>query len=40
MQDWLTMGQVLSWPMLIAGLWLLLQGRFQSLPSGNYAARA
>jgi phosphatidylglycerol:prolipoprotein diacylglycerol transferase len=40
MQDWLTMGQVLSWPMLIAGLWLLLQGRFQPLPSGNYTARA
>ncbi|HMA11154.1 MAG TPA: prolipoprotein diacylglyceryl transferase, partial [Steroidobacteraceae bacterium] len=24
MQDWLTMGQVLSWPMLLAGLWLML----------------
>lgn len=40
MQDWLTMGQVLSWPMLLAGLWLLLQGRLQRQPSGNYAARA
>ena len=40
MQDWLTMGQVLSWPMLVAGLWLLLQGRLQGQPSGNYAARA
>jgi phosphatidylglycerol:prolipoprotein diacylglycerol transferase len=40
MQDWLTMGQVLSWPMLVAGLWLMAQGRFQGQPSGNYAARA
>lgn len=40
MQDWLTMGQVLSWPMLVAGLWLMLQGRLQRQPSGNYAARA
>jgi phosphatidylglycerol---prolipoprotein diacylglyceryl transferase len=40
MQDWLTMGQVLSWPMLLAGLWLLLQGRLQRQPSGNYSARA
>ncbi len=40
MQDWLTMGQLLSWPMLLAGLWLLVQGRMQQVPSGNYAARA
>jgi phosphatidylglycerol---prolipoprotein diacylglyceryl transferase len=40
MQDWLTMGQVLSWPMLLAGVWLLLQGRLQQQPSGNFATRA
>jgi phosphatidylglycerol---prolipoprotein diacylglyceryl transferase len=40
MQDWLTMGQVLSWPMLLAGFWLLFQGRLQGQPSGNYTARA
>ena len=40
MQDWLTMGQVLSWPMLLAGLWLMLQARFQQQPSGNYAPGA
>jgi phosphatidylglycerol:prolipoprotein diacylglycerol transferase len=40
MQDWLTMGQLLSWPMLLAGVWLLLQGRLQRESSGNYAARA
>jgi phosphatidylglycerol:prolipoprotein diacylglycerol transferase len=40
MQDWLTMGQLLSWPMLLAGVWLLLQGRLQGQPSGNYSARA
>jgi phosphatidylglycerol---prolipoprotein diacylglyceryl transferase len=40
MQDWLTMGQLLSWPMLLAGVWLLMQGRLQGQPSGNYSARA
>ncbi|HTQ36881.1 MAG TPA: prolipoprotein diacylglyceryl transferase, partial [Steroidobacteraceae bacterium] len=37
LQDWLTMGQVLSWPMLLAGIWLMLQARLQPQPSGNYA---
>lgn len=38
--DWLTMGQVLTWPMLLAGLALIARARMQPRPSGNYAAPA
>jgi len=38
--DWLTMGQLLSWPMLLGGVALLLRAKMQPQPSGNYAARA
>ncbi len=37
MGDWLTMGQLLSWPMLLAGIALLLRARMQPQASGNYA---
>jgi phosphatidylglycerol---prolipoprotein diacylglyceryl transferase len=40
MGDWLTMGQLLSWPMLLAGVALVLRARMQPQPSGNYTARA
>jgi phosphatidylglycerol:prolipoprotein diacylglycerol transferase len=36
--DWFTMGQLLSLPMLIAGAWLLLRAAIRQVPSGNYAA--
>lgn len=35
--DWLTMGQLLSLPMLLAGIALLLRAVMQARPSGNYA---
>jgi phosphatidylglycerol:prolipoprotein diacylglycerol transferase len=35
--DWLTMGQLLSLPMLLAGVVLLVRARLQPQPSGNYA---
>lgn len=34
--DWLTMGQILSWPMILAGAWLLWRAKTQPQPSGNY----
>jgi phosphatidylglycerol:prolipoprotein diacylglycerol transferase len=37
MDDWLTMGQVLSWPMLVAGVILLWRARFEPRPTGNRA---
>jgi phosphatidylglycerol---prolipoprotein diacylglyceryl transferase len=36
--DWLTMGQVLSLPMLLVGAWLLLRATLSPRPSGNFAA--
>jgi phosphatidylglycerol:prolipoprotein diacylglycerol transferase len=36
--DWLTMGQLLSLPMLVAGAWLMLRANARPQPSGNYAA--
>ena len=36
--DWLTMGQVLSLPMILAGVALLARARSHPVPSGNYAA--
>lgn len=35
---WLTMGQVLSLPMLIAGVVLLVRAYSRAVPTGNYAA--
>jgi len=35
--DWLTMGQILSLPMIIAGAWLLAVAYRRREPSGNYA---
>jgi len=35
--DWVTMGQVLSLPMIVAGLWLLAVAYRRNEPSGNYA---
>jgi phosphatidylglycerol---prolipoprotein diacylglyceryl transferase len=35
---WLTMGQLLSLPMLLAGVVLLLRAKMQPQPSGNYKA--
>ena len=35
--DWLTMGQLLSLPMLLTGAVLLLRAKMQARPSGNYA---
>ena len=40
MGDWLTMGQLLSWPMLLGGVALLMRAKMQPQPSGNYVARA
>jgi phosphatidylglycerol:prolipoprotein diacylglycerol transferase len=34
--DWLTMGQLLSLPMIVAGLWMLALAYRRKLPSGNY----
>lgn len=36
--DWLTMGQVLSLPMIVAGAALLLRAQWRPVPSGNFAA--
>jgi phosphatidylglycerol:prolipoprotein diacylglycerol transferase len=36
--DWLTMGQLLSLPMLLVGAALLLRAKMQPQPSGNYSA--
>jgi phosphatidylglycerol:prolipoprotein diacylglycerol transferase len=38
--DWLTMGQVLSVPMLLIGVALLLRAQMQPRPSGNFATAA
>jgi phosphatidylglycerol:prolipoprotein diacylglycerol transferase len=35
--DWVTMGQILSLPMIIAGVWLLAVAYRRREPSGNYA---
>jgi phosphatidylglycerol:prolipoprotein diacylglycerol transferase len=35
--DWVTMGQLLSLPMILAGLWLLVVAYRRNQPSGNYA---
>jgi len=35
--DWVTMGQLLSLPMILAGLWLLALAYRRNQPSGNYA---
>ncbi len=37
--DWLTMGQLLSLPMFLAGAVLLLRAKMQPQPSGNYSRR-
>lgn len=36
---WVTMGQVLSTPMIIAGVWLLVRAKLRPEPTGNIAAR-
>jgi len=33
---WVTMGQVLSTPMIIAGIWMLVVAYRRNEPSGNY----
>jgi phosphatidylglycerol:prolipoprotein diacylglycerol transferase len=35
--DWLTMGQLLSLPMILVGAWLLVRASTVHRPSGNYA---
>jgi phosphatidylglycerol:prolipoprotein diacylglycerol transferase len=35
--DWVTMGQLLSLPMIVAGLWMLAIAYRRNQPSGNYA---
>ena len=35
--DWVTMGQLLSLPMVVAGLWMLAIAYRRNQPSGNYA---
>jgi len=35
--DWVTMGQILSLPMILAGLWLLVLAYRRNQTSGNYA---
>jgi phosphatidylglycerol:prolipoprotein diacylglycerol transferase len=35
--DWMTMGQILSLPMIAAGLWMLAIAYRRGQPSGNYA---
>ena len=37
---WVTMGQLLSLPMLLLGLWLLLRAHRQPQPSGNVRTAA
>jgi phosphatidylglycerol:prolipoprotein diacylglycerol transferase len=34
--DWVTMGQILSFPMIVIGLWLLVVAYRRNAPSGNY----
>jgi phosphatidylglycerol:prolipoprotein diacylglycerol transferase len=34
--DWVTMGQILSMPMIVAGLWMLAVAYRRNQPSGNY----
>jgi phosphatidylglycerol---prolipoprotein diacylglyceryl transferase len=34
--DWLTMGQILSLPMILIGLWMLVAAYRRNEPSGNY----
>jgi len=34
--DWVTMGQILSLPMIVIGLWLLVVAYRRNEPSGNY----
>jgi phosphatidylglycerol:prolipoprotein diacylglycerol transferase len=34
--DWMTMGQILSLPMIVAGLWMLYVAYSRREPSGNY----
>ena len=34
--DWVTMGQILSLPMIVAGLWMLARAYRRDEPSGNY----
>jgi len=34
--DWVTMGQILSLPMIVIGLWLLVAAYRRNEPSGNY----
>jgi phosphatidylglycerol:prolipoprotein diacylglycerol transferase len=34
---WVTMGQLLSLPMILAGAWLLLRARMRATPTGNFA---
>ena len=34
--DWLTMGQILSLPMIVAGLWMLAHAYRRNQPSGNH----
>ena len=36
MLGWVTMGQLLSLPMIVAGLWMLAVAYRQRQPSGNY----
>ncbi len=38
--DWLTMGQVLSLPMLLVGVALLLRAKIQPRTSGNFTPAA
>ena len=35
--DWVTMGQILSLPMIVAGLWMIAVAYRRNQPSGNYA---
>ena len=35
--DWVTMGQLLSLPMIVAGLWMIVIAYRRNQPSGNYA---
>ena len=35
--DWVTMGQILSLPMIVAGLWMIAAAYRRHQPSGNYA---
>ncbi len=34
--DWVTMGQLLSLPMIVVGLWMLATAYRRHEPSGNY----